>query len=93
VWSLVLGILSWFVCPIIASIAAIVTGHMSRRAVREGQADNGGLALAGIILGWASLILAVAAIIIAIVAVGAAVNDPTFQDLINDPTAWMDSNY
>lgn len=85
VWSLVLGIVSWLVCPIIASIAAIITGHMSRRAVREGQADNGGMALAGIILGWASLILAVVAIIIIFVVLGVALNDPDFQELIENP--------
>lgn len=95
VWSLVLGILSFFLCPIIASIAAIVTGHMSRRAAREGQADNGGLGLAGLILGWASLILSVAAIIIFVVAFGAAMNDPAFQDFLNDPSSWstMNSDY
>ncbi|RPF21130.1 DUF4190 domain-containing protein [Myceligenerans xiligouense] len=95
VWSLVLGILSWFLCPIIASIAAIVTGHMSRRATREGLADNGGLGLAGIILGWASLILSVVGIIIFVVAFGAAMNDPAFREFLNDPTAWpsLDSDY
>ncbi|GAB3166369.1 hypothetical protein GCM10027059_25300 [Myceligenerans halotolerans] len=88
VWSLVLGILSWFVCPVIASIAAIITGHMSRRATREGLADNGGLGLAGIILGWASLILSVVAVIIFVVAFGAVMNDPAFQDFLDDPSAW-----
>ncbi|MBE1876735.1 DUF4190 domain-containing protein [Myceligenerans pegani] len=95
VWSLVLGILSFFLCPVIASIAAIVTGHMSRRATREGQADNGGLGLAGIILGWASLVLSAIAIVIFVVAFNAAVNDPAFQDFLNDPSAWptIDSDY
>lgn len=88
VWSLVLGILSWLVCPIIASIGAIVTGHMSRRAVREGQADNGGLGLAGIILGWASLVLTIVAIIIVVATLNAAVNDPGFQEILDDPSMW-----
>ncbi|GAB4085803.1 hypothetical protein GCM10028784_24330 [Myceligenerans cantabricum] len=95
VWSLVLGIASFVICPVIASIGAIVTGHMTRRAVREGQADNGGMGLAGIILGWASLVLTVVAIIIVTVALSAAVNNPGFQDIMNDPSMWatMDTDY
>ncbi|MBL0885773.1 DUF4190 domain-containing protein [Myceligenerans indicum] len=92
VWSLVLGILSWFVCPIVASIGAIVTGHLSRRAVREGQADNGGLGLAGIILGWTSIALSVIAIIIFVVVLGAVVTDPAFRDYIDDPSMWPTIN-
>jgi hypothetical protein len=60
VWSLVLGVLSLvmlFSCLVgfLAAIPAVITGHLSRKAVREGQADNGGLALAGIITGWVTI--------------------------------------
>lgn len=60
VWSLVLGIVSLvllFSCGIgfLAGIPAVITGHLSRRAQREGQADNGGLGLAGIIMGWVAI--------------------------------------
>lgn len=88
VWSLVLGIASFIVCPILASIGAIVTGHMSRKAVREGQADNGGLGMAGLILGWASLVLSIVAIVIIGVAVNAAMNDPNLEEIMNDPSMW-----
>lgn len=95
VWSLVLGILSWLICPVVGSIAAIITGVMSRRAVREGQADNGGLGLAGIILGWASLILTVVGIIIFVALFGAVMGDPEFREMLNNPSAWptIDSDY
>jgi hypothetical protein len=52
VWSLVTGILSWIFCPIVLGIVAIVTGNASRKAVRDGLANNPGLATAGLILGW-----------------------------------------
>ncbi|MFD7307010.1 DUF4190 domain-containing protein [Promicromonospora sp. NPDC059942] len=60
VWSLVLGILSVFLlfsCLVgfLAAVPAVITGHLSRKAVREGQADNGGLALGGIITGWVTI--------------------------------------
>lgn len=55
VWSLVTGILSWVVCPLILGIAAIVTGSAGRRAVQGGQANNPGMATAGLILGWVNV--------------------------------------
>ncbi|GAA1870784.1 DUF4190 domain-containing protein [Myceligenerans crystallogenes] len=87
-WSLILGILSFVVCPVIASIAAIVTGHMGRKAVRNGEANNGGMAMAGLILGWASLILSIVLGIIFAASFGAMMNDPNFQDMMNNPSMW-----
>ncbi len=57
--SLVSGILGWVPLPIIASIVAIITGHMARAAIRRqpDQLDGDGLALAGLILGWSSVIV------------------------------------
>ena len=68
VWSLVLGILSVFLlftCGIgvLAGIPAVITGHLSRKAQREGQADNGGMALAGIITGWVTIGLTLLAVV------------------------------
>lgn len=58
VWSLVLGIVSIVMsCGLLSGIPAIIIGHKARQAVREGQADNDGLALAGIITGWIGTIL------------------------------------
>lgn len=52
VWSLVTGILSWILCPVVLGIVAIIMGHASKRAIKEGQANNSGMATAGLILGW-----------------------------------------
>ncbi|WP_275001151.1 DUF4190 domain-containing protein [Promicromonospora iranensis] len=81
VWSLVLGILSivmLFSCLVgfLAAIPAVITGHMSRKAQKEGLADNGGLALGGLITGWVTIGLT------ALVVIGAAIvfSIPEFRE-------------
>ena len=90
VWSLVLGILAVLGCGLLTGIAAIITGHKSRRAQQEGQADNGGMGLAGIITGWVGIAWTTIYIIIMIFFVGMAINDPSFQDSIEQE---MESGY
>ena len=57
--SLVSGILGWVPLPVIASIVAIITGHMARAEIRRrpDALDGDGLAVAGLILGWSSVIV------------------------------------
>jgi hypothetical protein len=83
VWSLVLGILAVLGCGILTGIAAIITGHKSRKAQQEGQADNGGMGLVGIITGWVGI--AWTTVVVGFFVAGAimaamAVNDPAFRD-------------
>ena len=59
VWSLVLGILSYVLCGIFAAIAAIIVGGRAKQAVAAGEANNGGMATAGVVLGWINVILSV----------------------------------
>ncbi len=62
--SLVAGILGWTLAPWIGSLVAIITGHMARSEIRR-DADNvegDGLAIAGLILGWAMIIISVLSI-------------------------------
>ena len=65
--ALVTGILSFFVCPIVLSIVAIVYGKKGMAAEAAGTADNGGQAKAGYIMGIISLILAVIFIILYVI--------------------------
>ena len=65
--ALVTGILSFFVCPVILSIVAIVYGKKGMAAAAAGTADNGGQAKAGYIMGIISLILASIVIILYII--------------------------
>lgn len=59
--SLVSGILSWLFLPVIGSIVAIITGHMARGEINRsnGTIGGAGLALAGLILGYANVIVGV----------------------------------
>jgi hypothetical protein len=55
--SLVCGIISLWILPILASIPAIILGHMSRKAIRNsmGRLTGEGFVLAGLIMGYISL--------------------------------------
>lgn len=56
--SLVAGIFSWFGAPVIASLVAIVAGHMARSQLAARSHEEGsGLALGGLILGYSSLLI------------------------------------
>jgi hypothetical protein len=57
--SLVSGILSWFIFPLIGAIVAIITGHMARKEIRNnfGVQTGDGLAIAGLILGYLNLVV------------------------------------
>ncbi|MEY2964649.1 MAG: DUF4190 domain-containing protein [Candidatus Nanopelagicales bacterium] len=73
--ALVTGILSFFVCPIILSIVAIVFGKKGMAAAAAGTADNGGQAKAGYIMGIISLILGIIFIIFYVLVIGLAVSN------------------
>jgi hypothetical protein len=55
--SLVLGILGWTILPGLASIAAIITGHMAKNEIRDsmGRLGGNGMAIAGLVMGYASV--------------------------------------
>lgn len=57
--SLILGILAFFCMGPLASIPAIICGHMARKQIAEsgGMQTGAGMALAGLILGYANLVL------------------------------------
>ncbi|HEY6894015.1 MAG TPA: DUF4190 domain-containing protein [Rhodanobacteraceae bacterium] len=63
--SLVFGILSWCVLPFIGAILAVIFGHSARGEIRRappGTIEGDGLAIAGLILGWAHLAIFLAVI-------------------------------
>ena len=62
VLSLVFGILSWCLLPVVGAIVAIITGHVARSEIRRaapGEMEGDGMAVAGLVLGWANLALLV----------------------------------
>jgi hypothetical protein len=70
--SLVSGLLGWTLLPLIGSVVAIVTGHMARAEIRRNpQALEGdGLAIAGLVLGYAMLAVAIASVVALFVFLG-----------------------
>jgi quinol-cytochrome oxidoreductase complex cytochrome b subunit len=59
--SLIGGILAWTVLPLIGMVVALIAGHMARNEIRRagGQLGGDGLAIAGLILGYAQLVITV----------------------------------
>lgn len=76
VWSLVLGILSLVMCGFLAGIPAVILGNNAKRkiATSGGTMGGGGLATAGIVMGWISIGFTVAAIgiFVILIAVGSS---------------------
>ena len=59
--SLVAGILGWTLLPFLGSIVAVVTGHIARGEIRRApeRLEGDGMAIAGLILGYAGIAMAV----------------------------------
>lgn len=70
--SLVSGILGWTILPLIGAVVAVITGHLARAEIRRepGRYEGDGLAIAGLVLGWAALALGVLAIAFVMVFLG-----------------------
>lgn len=59
--SLIAGIVSWLAFPVISAIVAVIAGHMARGEIRRsnGALGGGGMALAGLILGYLNILIVV----------------------------------
>ena len=59
--SLISGIASYFIVPLLGAIAAIITGIWAMKEFRQcsGRVTGEGMAKAGIILGWVNIGLSV----------------------------------
>ena len=58
--SLVCSLASWFVVPFFGAIAGVILGHIARHEIRQsyGQKSGGGLAIAGLVIGYIQIALA-----------------------------------
>lgn len=70
--SLVSGILGWTLLPFLASVAAIVTGHMARAELRRNPdtMEGDGLAIGGLVLGWSMVAISVIGILLVVLFFG-----------------------
>jgi hypothetical protein len=53
--SLVFGIISWILCPCLGGLFAVFLGHVARSQIRQTGEGGGGLATAGLVLGYIHL--------------------------------------
>lgn len=56
VGALIAGIAAWIVCPVIAATVAVALGHSARGQMRRTGEGGGGMAMAGLILGYIQLV-------------------------------------
>lgn len=68
--------LAQFVSGPLATIPAIVFGHMARGQIRRSGEQGAGLALAGLILGWAAVILGIVFFLVVLTVVGGKTGSP-----------------
>ncbi|MDE3073118.1 MAG: DUF4190 domain-containing protein [Pseudomonadota bacterium] len=70
--SLVFGILAWCALPFVGAIVAVICGHLARSEIRHAHADNrlegDGMAVAGLLLGYAQLVLWVLLVFVVVAA-------------------------
>lgn len=81
--SLVTGIASWFILPVVGAVIAVITGYMAKNEIRSsnGQLTGDGLATTGIVLGFLhfAIILAICCIVVALLALGLSI--PIFNQV------------
>jgi len=67
--SLVTGILGWTLIPVFGAIAAIITGHLAKKEIKEsrGKLTGNSMATAGLILGYIAFGIAVLTAIVLII--------------------------
>lgn len=61
--SLVSGILAWLLCPFLGGALAVIFGHVARGQIKQSGEAGGGMAIAGLVLGYANIGVTVLGII------------------------------
>ena len=65
--SLVAGIASYVMLPVIGAVVAVITGHMARSQIKRTGESGNGLAVAGLILGYVHLALGLIVLLVFVV--------------------------
>lgn len=81
--SLVSGILTWVLLPLIGAITAIITGHLAKAEIRKsmGTLSGNGMATAGLILGYLQIVLVLIPICVIIIL---TLLGPSIGEVFND---------
>jgi len=98
--GLILAILSWLICPVIAAIPALILAHRSSSEIRaaNGEVDGAGLNTATRVISWANVAVTVAAgiALLALIAYNATSSDRLPSGLdpqMNTRTGLADGRY
>ena len=78
VFSLIAGIASWSFCPGLASILAVITGHMAKGEIRRsgGYLTGDGLATVGLVLGYLNIAMSLVSLCLTILFITGAIAAP-----------------
>jgi hypothetical protein len=57
--SLVSGIMSWLILPLVGAVVAVILGHMSRGQIKRTGEAGEGMATGGLVLGYLNLVASV----------------------------------
>jgi hypothetical protein len=81
--SLVSGILTWVLLPLIGAITAIITGHLAKAEIRKsmGTLSGNGMATAGLVLGYLQIVLVLIPICVIIIL---TLLGPSIGEVFND---------
>jgi len=81
--SMIAGIVSYVIAPLIGAIVAIITGHMAKREIREsnGQLGGDGMATAGLVLGYLQLVPSVLCVCVVLILLATGVSIPILESL------------
>ncbi len=85
-----MGLTSLILSLLGVSLGGVILGHMGLRAVKRGEADNRGVALAGTIIGWLGFVIVTIGIIAA-VAIPVYLNQQIESTLGDEAYTWEDS--
>jgi len=85
--SLITGIATWIILPLIGAIIAIITGHLAKNEIGAsmGRLAGSGMATAGLVLGYVQIVLVVIPVctILVLALLGPAIGD-IFSNIVSE---------
>jgi len=78
--SLMCSLAGWFLVPVLGSVLGVIFGHIALGEIKrsDGRLEGRGMAIAGLIIGYAMLAFAVCVIAVAIAVIANGVGNPSF---------------
>ncbi|MFZ3071446.1 MAG: DUF4190 domain-containing protein [Anaerolineaceae bacterium] len=88
--SLVSGIASYIILPILGAVIAVITGYVAKNEIKRsnGQIGGDGMATAGLVLGWVNLALGIIAVVLVILLVVGVISG---FSMCGPLTGWLSS--